>query len=126
MYDRAISVLLLIVAVIHLLPISGFFGVDRLAALYEIDIADNNLAILMRHRAVLFGILGGLFTYAAFTPRIQPLAFVAATVSVASFFFLAFTIGDFNTAVGKVVIADTIAAIALAGAIGLYFLKPSA
>lgn len=126
MYDRAISGLLLIVAVIHLLPISGVFGVDRLVSLYGIDVTDNNLAILMRHRAVLFGILGGLFAYAAFRPSIQPLAFVAAFVSVASFFYLAFTIGEFNDAIRKVVIADVVAAVALAGAIVLYLVKPPA
>ena len=34
MVERAISGLMLVVAVIHLLPITGFFGVDRLASLY--------------------------------------------------------------------------------------------
>ena len=126
MYDRTISGLLLIVAVIHLLPISGVFGVDRLASLYGIDVTDNNLAILMRHRAVLFGILGGLFAYAAFRPGIQPLAFVAALISVASFFYLAFTIGEFNDAIRKVVIADVVAAVALTGAIVVYLVKPPA
>jgi hypothetical protein len=124
MYDRAISTLLLIVAAIHLLPIVGVLGVDRLASLYGIDIADNNLAILMQHRAVLFGILGGLFAFAAFQPSIQPLAFVAADVSVASFLYLALTIGEFNGAIRKVIIADVIAAVALTGSIVLYIVKP--
>jgi hypothetical protein len=124
MYDRAISTLLLIVAAIHLLPIVGVFGVDRLASLYGIDVADNNLAILMRHRAVLFGILGGLFAFAAFRPSIQPLAFVAALVSVASFLYLALTIGEYNGAIRKVIIADVIAAVALTGSIVLYIVKP--
>ena len=68
MCERIITGLMLVVAVIHLLPISGFFGVERLATLYEIEITDSNLEILMRHRAILFGILGGFLAYAAFTP----------------------------------------------------------
>lgn len=124
MYDRAISGLLLVVAVIHLLPIGGVLGVDRLASLYGIGVADNNLAILMRHRAVLFGILGGLFAFAAFRPSIQPLAFIAASASVASFLYLAATIGEYNDAIRKVVIADVVAAVALAVSIVLYITKP--
>ena len=125
MHDRVISGLLLVVAVIHLIPISGFFGADRIASLYGISVADNNLAILMRHRAVLFGILGCLFAYAAFQPALQPVAFLIALVSVASFLFLAASIGDYNDAIGKVVLADGVTAIALVGAVVTYLIKPS-
>lgn len=121
MRERIITILLLVVAVIHLLPLSGFFSVDRLASLYGIDVEDNNLAILMRHRAVLFGILGGLFAYAAFKPGLQPIAFVVAFISIASFFFLAFSVGEFNDSIRKVVIADVVAAVALLGAVGFYY-----
>jgi len=123
MYERIITGLMLVVAVIHLLPISGFFGVEQLASLYEIKITDGNLEILMRHRAILFGILGGFLAYAAFTPAIQPIAFLAAFISVASFFFLAFSVGEFNDAMRKVVIADIVASVSLFGAIVLYVVK---
>ena len=82
MYERLIAGLILVIAVIHLLPLSGFFGVERIAALYDIKIDDANVEILMRHRAILFGILGVFFVYAAFTPAVQPLAFVAAFISL--------------------------------------------
>ncbi len=123
MYERIITGLMLVVAVIHLLPISGFFGVEQLASLYEIKITDGNLEILMRHRAILFGILGGFLAYAAFTPAIQPIAFLAALISVASFFFLSFSVGEFNDAIRKVVIADIVASVSLLGAIVLYVVK---
>ena len=123
MHERIITGLMLVVAVIHLLPISGFFGVEQLASLYEIKIIDGNLEILMRHRAILFGILGGFLAYAAFTPAIQPIAFLAAFISVASFFFLSFSVGEFNDAIRKVVIADIVASVSLLGAIVLYVVK---
>ena len=123
MYERIITGLMLVVAVVHLLPISGIFGVEQLASLYEIKITDGNLEILMRHRAILFGILGGFLAYAAFTPAIQPIAFLAAFISVASFFFLAFSVGEFNDAIRKVVIADIVASVSLLGAIVLYVVK---
>ena len=123
MYERLITGFMLVVAVIHLLPLSGFFGVEQLASLYEIKITDGNLEILMRHRAILFGILGGFLAYAAFTPAIQPIAFLAAFISVASFFFLSFSVGEFNDAIRKVVIANIVASVSLLGAIVLYVVK---
>ncbi len=123
MVERAISGLLLVVAVIHLLPITGFFGVDRLASLYGIEITDGNLEILMRHRAILFGILGAFFAYAAFNPTLQPMAFIAAFASLASFFFLSLSVGDFSDSIRKVVVADVVASVCLLGSIVLYFVK---
>ena len=123
MYERIITGLMLVVAVIHLLPISGFFGVERLASLYQIEITDGNLEILMRHRAVLFGILGVFLAYAAFKPAIQPIAFFAAFISVASFFFLSFSVGEFNDAIRKVIIVDIVASVSLVGAIVIYVAK---
>lgn len=121
MQGRVISGLILVVAVIHLLPISGFFGNAQLASLYGVDLQDHNLEILMRHRAILFAILGGFFAYAAFRPILQPIAFIAAFLSISTFFFLAFSIGSFNDSIRKVVIADVVAASALALAIILYY-----
>ena len=123
MYERIITGLMLVVAVIHLLPISGFFGIERLASLYEIEITDGNLEILMRHRAMLFGILGVFLAYAAFKPAIQPIAFFAAFISVASFFFLSFSVGEFNDAIRKVIIVDIVAFVSLVGAIVIYVAK---
>ena len=123
MHERIVSGLILVVAVIHLLPISGFFGVERLASLYEVEITDGNLEILMRHRAVLLGMLGVFLVYAAFSPALQPIAFVAAFVSVASFFYLCSSVGDFNAAIRQVVIADIVGSVCLLGAIAVYTVK---
>ena len=120
MAERVITGLMLVVAVIHLLPVSGFLGTGRLASLYGIEITDENLQILMRHRAILFGILGAFFAYAAFRPTLQPIAFAAAFVSLATFFYLALSAGDFNDAIRRVVWADVLASVCLFGAIVLY------
>jgi len=61
-----ISVMLVVVAIIHLLPLPGVLGSERLAALYGLSFDDPNLQILMRHRAVLFGLLGVFIMIAAF------------------------------------------------------------
>jgi hypothetical protein len=53
-----ISAMLLVVAAIHLIPVLGVLGAQKLSGLYGIALSDANLLILMRHRAVLFGLLG--------------------------------------------------------------------
>ena len=47
--SHIVSAMLVVVGVIHLLPIAGVLGGERLTALYGIDFAEANLAILMRH-----------------------------------------------------------------------------
>jgi len=80
-----ISAVLLIVGIIHLLPLSGALSLKRLQMLYGIAIVEPSLEILMRHRAVLFGLLGAFLVAAAFFPSLQLTALAAGFVSVASF-----------------------------------------
>jgi len=108
-----VSAMLVVVAVIHLLPVSGVLGSERLAALYGVSFSEPNLAILMRHRAVLFGILGVFFLFAAFVSAWQTLAFVAGFVSVLSFLWLAWSGGGYNAQVARVFTADMVALVCL-------------
>lgn len=111
-----ITVCLLIVGVIHLLPLSGVLGAERLAVLYGLPgraFDDPNLLILMRHRAVLFGLLGGFLLLAAFRPELQIIAFVAGLASVLSFLWLAWTGAPHNAQISRVVAADLVALVCL-------------
>jgi hypothetical protein len=103
---HVVSVMLVVVAIIHLLPLSGVLGNDRLAALYGISFNEPNLAILMRHRAVLFGLLGPFFLVAAFRPALQGIAFIGGFASVLSFLYLAWSVGSYNAQVARVFTAD--------------------
>ena len=75
---------------------------------------EPNLAILMRHRAVLFGLLGLFLVFTAFRPALQTLAFIAGFVSVISYLWLALSVGSYNAFLARVVIADVVALICLA------------
>jgi len=121
-----ISAMLIAVAIIHLLPLSGALGSERLSALYGIRFDEPNLAILMRHRAVLFGLLGVFLVYAAFRPSFQLAALVAGFVSVVSFLFLAWSVGGYNAQVGRVFIADIVALICLIVGAAAYAYLPRA
>lgn len=112
--QKLVAAMLIIVGIIHLLPLSGVLGAERLAGLYGLSFEEANLAILMRHRAVLFGLLGLFLIYAAFRPSVQPLAFIAGFVSVVSFLALAHSVGGYNAGVARVVAADWVALACLA------------
>lgn len=108
-----VSAMLLVVAVIHLLPLVGVLGAERLTQLYGLPFDESNLAVLMRHRAVLFGLLGLFLVYAAFRPSVQMLAFVGGFVSVVSFLWLAWPTSQYNAQLGRVFGADVVALVCL-------------
>jgi hypothetical protein len=114
-----VSISLILVGIIHLLPLSGVLSADRLFSLYGILFDEPNLEILMRHRAVLFGVLGGFLLLAAFKPAFQLAGFVAGFVSVISFLYLAWTVGGYNEHIARVFWADIVAlALLVVGFIG--------
>ncbi len=113
-----IAATLLIVGAIHLLPLVGMVSASRVSSLYGVAVAEPNLEVLMRHRAVLFGLLGGFLMFAAFQPRYQAAGFVAGMVSVLSFLWLAFAVGGLNAQLTRVVVADLLAAVLLLAGAG--------
>ena len=122
MLPRIISGLLIVAGIIHLLPLSGVLGAERLAALYGLSFQEPNLLLLMRSRAVLFGLLGAFLLYAAWRPALQPLALFAGLASVLSFLLLSWSGPGYNEALRRVVIADGVALACLALALLLYLM----
>lgn len=104
-----VSSMFIVAALIHLTPLSGVLGASRLSALYGIEMVEPNLLILMRHRAVLFGLLGVFLLVAAFRPAMQPAALAGGLISVVSFLWLTYTIGSYNAQIARVFAADVVA-----------------
>jgi len=100
--ENAIAGLLVLVGIINLLPVIGALGREKLSSLYGVSVHETNLVILMRHRALLFGLIGAFIVYAAFTPLFQPLAIVAGFFSMLSFVILAWMTGGYNEALRRV------------------------
>ncbi|MFN8737711.1 MAG: phosphopantetheine adenylyltransferase [Betaproteobacteria bacterium] len=112
---RYVSIVALLLAgIIHLLPVPGFMGVSTLARLYGIEVNDPNTAILLQHRALLFGVLGVLMLSAIALPWLRVTALTVALFSAASFIVVAMAVGGYNTAIGRVVVADVVASVLLA------------
>jgi hypothetical protein len=123
--QKIISALLAIVGVIHLLPLAGVLGADKLRQLYGLPFEDPNLLVLMQHRAVLFGLLGVFLLVSAFRPVWTVPALVAGFVSVISFLLLAHAAGSVNPQLARVVIADWVALACLVVAAALRLVPPA-
>jgi hypothetical protein len=110
---HVVSAMLVVAGIIHLLPASGVLSADHLEQLYGVSFGDPGLTLLMRHRAVLFELLGLFLILAAFRPALQPLAFLAGFISVGSFLWLAWPLAGLNAEIRRVVLADGVALICL-------------
>lgn len=106
----------LLAGLVNLYPLTGVLGAGALEALYGRGFAEPELLLLMRHRAVLFGLLGGLLVAAAWRPAWRGPATLAGLVSMLSFVALAGPPQELAAALGRVYLADIVAsALLLAG-----------
>jgi hypothetical protein len=110
------TLLVLIAAAINLAPLLGVFSPERMGPFYGVDLDDPNLQILMRHRAILFGIVGGLLLVAAFHPPLRSLGYAVGFASMLSFLLIAWMVGGYNAQIQRVVLIDLVGIAALAGA----------
>jgi predicted tellurium resistance membrane protein TerC len=110
---KLVSIVLIVVGVIHLVPLKGVLGADSITALYGVDVSGRDLELLLRHRALLFGLLGAFLIVSAFYPAQQPAAIIAGITSTLSFIVLSWLIGKPNDLLNRVVWVDWIATVLL-------------
>jgi len=113
---KAVTVLLIIVGLINFVPVLGVLGAQKLESAYSVSLGSSDLIILMRHRALLFGILGGFILFAAFCPGYQTVAMSMAGISMVGFAVLTHLAGEHNAALHKVLIVDYVGIACLAAA----------
>ncbi|MFM9015636.1 MAG: phosphopantetheine adenylyltransferase [Candidatus Nanopelagicus sp.] len=116
-----VSSILFIVSVIHLLPVVGVLGSESLTKLYGVSFSDSNTEILLRHRAVLFSIIGLFLLLSVFKTEYQLIAICIGLISVASFLLLTWSIEGLNSEISRVVKVDwvALALLIVAGAINI-------
>ncbi|TNF29379.1 MAG: phosphopantetheine adenylyltransferase [Deltaproteobacteria bacterium] len=79
---------LLFAGLLHVVPLAGILGGDRLRGAYGVEV-DGDVEVLLRHRAVLFGVFGAGLWAAVLRAELHVPALVAAWVAMASFMALA-------------------------------------
>lgn len=103
----------LLVALINLVPVSGVISVALLENAYGIRVQSADMAVLLRHRAVLFGVVGGLLAVAAFVSSLRLAAFSAGMLSMVSFLIIRSLEGEGNAALARVALFDYVGIVAL-------------
>jgi hypothetical protein len=122
--ETIFRITLFISGLINLLPSFLAFLPDRISKSYGIDIPNSNVELLLRHRAILFGIIGGLLIYSALVKKHYELSTMAGLVSMTSFVVLYFLIGkDINSELKKVMLIDVVAIVILCAGFLLYALR---
>ena len=116
-----LSAALVLAGLIHLPPLVGVLGADHLSGLYGVAVEGPDMQILMRHRAVLLGIIGGFLIVAGFVRTLQLGALVVGFISVVSFLWLAWSTGGYNESLDRVVMADIVALVLLLLGAAAYF-----
>ncbi len=112
-FDRIVRLGLLVAGIINLLPVSGVLGRTWLESLYGFSVALPDLEILLRHRAILFALLGGLLIGSIFRPAIRTIAVIAGVISMASFIVMALLVGNWGPPIRTVMIVDVVGLLAL-------------
>jgi hypothetical protein len=108
------TVLLAGAGLLNIYPLVGVLSADYLTGLYGSNFESPDIQTLMRHRAVMLGLIGGLMLFAAFRSSLQLLAATVGLVSMSSFVFLAYSSGEIGPEINKVAIADIVGAVAVA------------
>jgi hypothetical protein len=117
--NKAIPILLFIVGVINFLPVVGVLSAEKLSQAYAVDLVNNNLVILMRHRALLFGVVGGFILYSVFVPSYQGVAMVMAAITMLGYLYFVWAVGGYNDSIFRVAMVDVVGLVCLALAAAL-------
>jgi hypothetical protein len=120
------TALFLGVGLINLAPAVGVIGSESLQTLYGLSVPQGDLALLMRHRAVLLGLVGAILVVAAFRSSHRRMATLAGLVSMVSFVLLAVLEPPTTPQIERVLLVDYMAILMLIAAAAISRHSPSA
>ena len=120
--DRFITAFIVIAGAINFLPVVGVVSAARIESLYGVDASDPALEILLRHRAVLFGLVGGFMIMAAFKKSLHSAAITGGFIAMLSFLGL-YYFGGQPPSLASIAYADIVGVASLIGALALKMLN---
>lgn len=109
---------LAVVGVLNVLPGLGLLGASQLESLYGVQALDPTEAILLRHRALLLALLGGLLIASIWVTSMRAAVLVAALVSKVVFVLLVLS-ARHTAEVARVAVIDAVALAFLSAALWL-------
>ena len=102
-----------VAGVVNLLPVIGVFSNTQLTSLYGVEVASDDLSLLLRHRAVLFLIVGLLLLTSVAFQSLRLVSGIAGLVSMMSFVLLAWSLPEVNSSLQRIVMIDIIVSVFL-------------
>ena len=115
--DLLVSATFLLVGLVNAATVAGLLGGSALRRLYGTTPADPATAVLLRHRAVLLGLLGAALVVAAFVPAWRIPAGTAGLVSMVVFVVLAPPRRGLPAGITRTAVIDVLLSVLLAGAL---------
>jgi hypothetical protein len=109
--------ILVAVGLVHLAPTAVALSVERTRTAYGVVVSGADLAVLLRHRAVLLALVGAGFIAGAFFPSVRVTTICAGVISMATFVAIAATSGQLNRQNRRVMWIDVAALAAIAFAV---------
>ena len=119
--ELVFRIILFISGIVNILPFFLTFLPEKISKSYGIQVLDMNYELLLRHRAVLFGIIGGILIFSSLTKKYYDLSTMVGLVSMVSFIILYFLIGNINMELKKIMLIDVVASLTLFVGALLYF-----
>ncbi|WP_373513396.1 hypothetical protein [Persicitalea sp.] len=107
-------ILLVVVGIINILPGILAFLPSKISKSYGIEIPNVNFELLLRHRAAMFGLIGGIMIYSAISKRLYEVSTFIGLFSMGTFIILYFVLGNsVNIELKKVMLFDIVAIVIL-------------
>ena len=108
-----VKAVLILVGLVNLAPIVGVLSQSHLFRLYGVAIENQDLLLMMRHRAVLLGLVGATMVAAAWLPGLRTAACMLGLVSMISFVVLVLGSGGVSAPLLKIAVIDGLAIVVL-------------
>ncbi|MEV6279807.1 hypothetical protein [Nocardia sp. NPDC051832] len=105
--------LLVGVGLLNIVPAAGAVVPEGMYAAYGIAPAGRDLEVVLRHRALLFAVIGIGLLVAVFRPGWRPFALSANAISLGGFLVLAFAGGSVGPGLVRVAAVDVVGLVAL-------------
>lgn len=86
--EAVVVTLLALVGLINVAPLVGIASRSKLEALYGTPVDTPELAVLLRHRALLFGLVGGLTLASIGLAELRPAALTLCLLSMLGYLLL--------------------------------------
>ena len=126
MRETFITLAFLIAGLINFLPVVGVLGESRLAKLYGRPFRDADLLVLMRHRALLFGLIGGFMLTSIAVPAWRLPAGVLGLISMIGYIAIAAQQAHGSASLQRIALVDWVGLALLVPALLLMVFKPAA